>query len=78
MFGYDNHRIGKGQVERRINEAEAAIVRDIYERFAAGEGVRSIAGALNRQGIPSPRAQQVRPSGWSDSPHCCPLRTDSR
>ncbi len=48
------------------------------DRFAAGEGARSIADALNPAGIPSPRAQQVRPSGWSDSPHCCPLRTDSK
>ena len=36
-------RIGKGQIEARVDDAEAAIVRDIYERFAAGEGVRTIA-----------------------------------
>ena len=57
----------KGHAERRINEAEAAIVRDIYARFADGEGARSIAAALNRGGVPSPRAQQGRPSGWSAS-----------
>ena len=60
-------RIGKGHVERRVNDREATIVRDIYQRFADGEGARSIAGRLNRTGVPSPRAQQGRPSGWSAS-----------
>ncbi|HXG69760.1 MAG TPA: recombinase family protein [Gemmatimonadaceae bacterium] len=67
VFGYDNVRIGKGHVERRINDGEATVVRDIYERFAEGSGARSIAGALNRAGVPSPRAQQGRPPGWSSS-----------
>jgi Recombinase len=39
----------------------------VCDRLASGEGARSIAGALNRQQIPSPRAQQGRPSGWSAS-----------
>lgn len=42
-------------------------MREIYARFADGQGARSIALALNRQGVPSPRAQQERPSGWSAS-----------
>ena len=67
VFGYDNERIGKGHAERRINEAEAAIVREIYERAASGDGNRQIAAVLNRRGLPSPRAQQGRPSGWSAS-----------
>ncbi len=67
VFGYDNVRIGKGQTERRINAGEAAVVRDIYTRAAAGEGHRTIAGSLNQAGVPSPRAQQGRPSGWSAS-----------
>jgi hypothetical protein len=67
VFGYDNVRVAKGHVERRISEAEAAIVRDIYQRSADGEGARSIALALNRMGVPAPRAQQGRPSGWSSS-----------
>src|SRR5436190_8329272 len=68
VFGYDNHRIGVGQVKREICDSEAAIVRDIYRRFAAGEGLRTIAGALNRAGVAAPRAQRGRPSGWSLSP----------
>ncbi|MGD9804294.1 MAG: recombinase family protein [Hyphomicrobiaceae bacterium] len=40
--------------ERRINPAEAEIVREIYRRFAAGEGPRAIARALNDRGVPGP------------------------
>src|SRR5687767_4334932 len=67
VFGYDNVRIAKGQTTRVPNEAEAAVVRDIYTRFAAGEGLRTIALALNHAGALSPRAQQGRPNGWSSS-----------
>lgn len=67
VFGYDNLRIAKGHAELRINDAEAAVVRDIYTRFASGDGARSIAGMLNRAGALSPRSQQGRPNGWSQS-----------
>src|SRR5262245_26736941 len=67
VFGYDNVRLAKGQTTRVINEAEAAVVRDIYERVAAGEGARAIAAALNKTHAPSPRSQQERPNGWSTS-----------
>jgi site-specific DNA recombinase len=67
VFGYDNVRVSKGRTDRVPNEAEAAVIRDIYRRFAAGEGIRTIAGALNKAGLPSPRAQQGRACGWSAS-----------
>jgi site-specific DNA recombinase len=67
LFGYDNLRVGKGQTRRVINDAEAGVVRVIYERFAAGDGLRTIALALNKEKKPSPRAQQGRPNGWSSS-----------
>lgn len=66
LFGYDNLRVD-GHVERRINEAEAAVVREIFRRSAAGEGLRSIAKALNAAGAPSPRAQQGRSCSWAPS-----------
>ncbi len=57
VFGYDNVRQAKGQTTRTINEREAAVVRDIYTRAAAGEGLRTIAAALNRAGaLITPRA----------------------
>ena len=46
VFGYDNVRLN-GHVERRINADEAAVVRDIYQRYANGEGFKQIAHALN-------------------------------
>jgi DNA invertase Pin-like site-specific DNA recombinase len=67
IYGYDNVLIAKGHTERRINEAEADVVRVIYARFAAGEGCRTIAKALNRAQVPKPRAQQGRIDGWSAS-----------
>jgi site-specific DNA recombinase len=67
VFGYDNVRIAKGHVERRINDDQAAIVREIFARFAEGVGLRSIALGLNQRHVPSPRAQQGRRAGWSSS-----------
>lgn len=54
IFGYDNVRIAKGHAELQINETEAAVVRDIFERAGRGEGARTIAAALNALGVPSP------------------------
>ena len=59
VFGYDNVRVAKGQTTRVLNEAEAAIVRNIYERFAAGEGVRTIAAALSAESIVTARAKRT-------------------
>ncbi len=41
--------------EREIHPGEAAVVRQIFEDYAAGQSLRAIAASLNRQGIPSPR-----------------------
>jgi site-specific DNA recombinase len=72
VFGYDNVEIAgpdgiRSHVMRRINEAEAAIVRQIYERCAAGSGVRGIAKALNDARALAPRSQQGRPRAWAPS-----------
>ncbi len=48
--------------ERKLNEAQAEIVRDIFRRFAAGEGPRAIARALNDRNVPGPDG---RP--WGDT-----------
>lgn len=66
VFGYDNVRLAT-HVERRINPAEAAVVRRIYELAAAGYGLRAIAHKLNTEGAPAPRPQQGRPAGWAPS-----------
>ena len=67
VFGYDNRPRAEGGKIRVRNENEASVVRDIYTRFAAGQGAYTIAEALNHIAAPSPRAQQGRPSGWSVS-----------
>lgn len=63
VFGYDNERLS-GHVERRINKAEAKIVREIYQHYADGEGFKQIAHTLNAKKLPSPRPQRGRPAGW--------------
>ena len=72
VFGYDNVEIlgpdgTRARVERRINEAEAAVVRRIFQLYAAGHGLAGIAHALNAEGAPTPRPQLGRPAGWSAS-----------
>jgi hypothetical protein len=47
---------------RRINEAEAAIVRRIFMEFASGKSPRRIAIDLNREGIPGPAGAKWGPS----------------
>jgi hypothetical protein len=39
-------------------------VRRIFQIAAFGHGSRHIAHVLNEQGVPTPRAQRGRPSGW--------------
>jgi site-specific DNA recombinase len=72
VFGYDNvevcHADGRRQhVMRRIHEAEAAVVQRIFEACAAGQGLRTIAKALNADRVPAPRAQQGRPCAWAST-----------
>lgn len=56
-----------------IVEAEAAIVREIFDRYVRGEPPKAIVTDLNRRGIQSPRAGIVRKDGsitsgrWRDN-----------
>ena len=66
-YGYDVVREVDASGEpihggRAINEAEAIIVRRIFEAFAAGQSPRAIAHALNADDIPGPEG---RP--WTDT-----------
>ena len=69
VFGYDNVEIlgpdgQRSHVERRINEAEAAVVRRIFDLSAGGAGLTRITKELNADGVAAPRPQQGRPSAW--------------
>jgi site-specific DNA recombinase len=76
-FGYRNHDVFDGKdahgrprrshVRREIHEAEAAVVRRIFDLCAAGKGIKGTANILNDAGAPSPRAQQARCDGWAAS-----------
>ncbi|AMY10663.1 Recombinase [Luteitalea pratensis] len=72
VFGYENVEIrladgSRSHVERRIVEAEAAVVRRIFDLAAEGVGVRRLARLLNDEGAIAPRAQQGRPVAWAPS-----------
>jgi site-specific DNA recombinase len=66
VYGYDNVEVladmpgadgrpRRAHVIRRINPAEAAVVRDLYERYVAGQGLTRLAKGLNARGVPPPR-----------------------
>jgi site-specific DNA recombinase len=63
-YGYDNERLAD-HVEHRINEAEAAIVREIFEAKAAGDGYKTITKRLNSRGVPSPSAGKRGTGSWA-------------
>ena len=76
-FGYRNVEVSgeidaqgtrpRLHVTRVIHEPEAAVVRELFDRYAQGWGLVAIAKALNAEGKPSPRPQRGRPSGWAPS-----------
>jgi site-specific DNA recombinase len=51
-------------VVRQISEAQAVIVRRIFEMYTAGLGITRIAKALNAEHIPAPRHERRR-GGWA-------------
>src|SRR5262249_30409977 len=64
VFCYRNVRQGTtGYVYREIDEAEAAIVRQIFTLYAEGDGHIRIAKRLNADGVPAPRSGSWDPSG---------------
>jgi site-specific DNA recombinase len=76
VFGYDNREVlvpgpdgapRRSHVERVINDAEAAVVREIFQLCADSHGNARIAKHLNTQGSVAPRAQQGRPKAWAPS-----------
>ena len=50
----------RSHVWREVVESDAAIVREIFQRYASGEGFKRIADALNRKGTPTPRPKGVK------------------
>ncbi|BCH29317.1 resolvase [Mesorhizobium sp. L-8-10] len=72
-FGYDVVKqfdaSGKAiRGERKINEAEAAVARRIFADYLAGQSSRTIAMALNREGIPGPQGKEWGPTTIHGNP----------
>ena len=55
-YGYEGIPGAPG--ERRIVDAEADVIREIFTRYVAGESPRTIAGDLNARGILPPRGRR--------------------
>ena len=68
-YGYDNREVLSAEghrlhVLRIVNQKEAAIVRQIFDMYAAGLGITRIAKQLNAEHVPAPRQS---PRGWAPS-----------
>lgn len=61
-FGYRNVREGS-YVKRIIDADDAAIIRRVFELYAAGTGMVTIAHRLNAEGVKPPRGKGWAPSG---------------
>jgi hypothetical protein len=55
---------GWRQVEYKINEGQAEIIREIFRRYAAGDGLRTIVKDLNARRVPSPSVGKRGSGHW--------------
>src|SRR5262249_15886671 len=67
-YGYVNVREGSF-VKRVIDPDEAAVVRRIFEMYASGGGMVTIAHQLNEEGVRPPRSRGWAPSGIREMLH---------
>ncbi len=71
VYGYDNVEVKNGdlrvRVEYKINEKQAEILRELFRRYAAGEGLRTLAKDLNARRIEPPKAGKRGTGSWSFS-----------
>ena len=61
------HQAPRTHVEYAINDAQADIVRSIFDQYGAGLGLRAIAKDLNQRGVLPPRAGRRGTGSWSTS-----------
>lgn len=57
-YGYDVVAGGEERGQRRVNAAEATIVRRIFQEYVDGASPLAIAGRLNAERVPAPRGGQ--------------------
>ena len=71
-FGYRNVEVvgadgRRSHVTQKVDPAEAAVVRQVFELCANGLGQKAVAKRLNAEGARAPRAQQGRLRAWAPS-----------
>ena len=66
-YGYDRVPVEGGGIRWVLNEAEAAIVREVFELSASGVSLKGLAGILNERKTPPPQKRKDRPF-----PNWCP------
>ena len=59
-YGYRNVRLPTGGVRLEIDQAEASVVRRIFEMSASGRSLKTIAKTLNFEKLPPPRRRVDR------------------
>jgi len=76
VFGYDNVDVPSPEangtrlrVVRKINEEQAQTLRRIFELYASGVGMVTIAHRLNQEGVKPPRGRGWAPSGIREMLH---------
>ena len=80
VYGYDNIEVKDGdrrvRVEYRINPVQADLIREVFQRYADGDGLRTIAKDLNARRAPAPRAGRRGTGSWAPSTLHAILRRD--
>jgi site-specific DNA recombinase len=76
VYGYDNVDVPSPEdngtrlrVVRQINEEQAATIRHVFELYASGIGMTTIAHRLNQEGVKPPRGRGWAPSGIREMLH---------
>jgi site-specific DNA recombinase len=73
VYGYDNVEVlangTRQSVNRQVNPEQAAVVRRIFELYAAGIGMLTLAHRLNEEGVKPPRGRGWAPSGIREMLH---------
>ena len=68
-YGYDLVRksdaTGRGYTVAVVNEAQAEVVRRIFDDYLKGRGLKAIARALNRESVPSPTVGRRGSGSWN-------------
>jgi DNA invertase Pin-like site-specific DNA recombinase len=64
-YGYSAVSVGEGESKRlQVNQAEAVIVKEIFELSATGISLKRIAKYLNERHVSAPRSKSIQRGTW--------------